>query len=338
VFVRACGASLLIRSYDFYDQNGTVLSRKPTTGRLADQLADKVADLRIRQLFAPSASETRFSTMKSTKLFYHFPIPNNQTLRLYPLCSDLIKTLTAQSTDYTALNNCCYALAKCSNSYYAAHRTEFDKQAHQILASWNKSIAERVYHNTSGFFRALSSQCQQTIDITSVHYSSLENRLALLPLGLTGIWQFSIISLKSDLEALLLEIADCPLYKEDFLHFVEIKEFKVLDHPATEIVNLYIDAGLDCVALLEVVDTIKKYRYRINEERFGHDYHYSYALEPGLSLQQGFFGLKQFLSTISRLDSYYVKESAYSLTRQSDLQLLKQWACSHKRSRQPGLA
>jgi hypothetical protein len=102
--------------------------------------------------------------------------------------------------------------------------------------------------------------------------------LALLPLGLTGIWQFSIISLKSDLEALLLEIADCPLYKEDFLHFVEIKEFKVLDHPATEIVNLYIDAGLDRVALLEVVDAIKKYRYRLKEDRFGHDFHYSYAL------------------------------------------------------------
>jgi hypothetical protein len=27
-----------------------------------------------------------------------------------------------------------------------------------------------------------------------------------------------------------------------------------------------------------------------------------------------------------------MKESAYSLTRQSDLQLLKQWTCSQKRS------
>ena len=214
----------------------------------------------------------------------------------------------------------------------------FYEQARQTLTLWNKSIAQRVYHNTSGFFRAFRSQCQQVIDVSSTHYSPLEHWLGVLPPGLISTWQLSIISLKTNLEALLLEIGDCPLYKEDVLHFVEIRELDVLDHQATEIVSLYIDAGLDCVALLGIVDAIKKYRYRIKKERSGHHHHYSYALEPGLSLQQGFIGLKQFLSVISKLDSYYVKESAYSLTRQSDLQLLKQWACSYKRSRQPGLA
>lgn len=308
------------------------MSREPAICTLANQMAEKVASLRIRQLFAPSASETRLSSMESIKPFYYLPIPNNQSLRLYPLRSNLIETLTAQSTKYTALNNCCYALAKCSNSYYAAHRAMFFEQAHQTLTLWNKSIAQRVYHNTSGFFRSFCSQCQQVIDLSSIHYSPLEHWLGVLPPGLVGTWQLSIISLKTDLEALLLEIGDCPHYKEDVLHFVEIRELEDLDHQATEIVSLYIDAGLDGVALLGVVDAIKKYRYRIKEERSGHDHHYSYALEPGLSLQQGFIGLKHFLSAISRLDSYYMKESAYSLTRQSDLQLLKQWTCSQKRS------
>lgn len=309
--------------------------RETATGKLAEQLAGKLADLRIRQLFTSSASETRFKTMESIKPFYYFPIPNNQSLRLYPLRSNLIETLTAQSIQYTALNNCCYALAKCSNIHYAADTTKFDEQAHKTLDLWNKSIAEHVYLNASGFFRIFCSQCKQSIDISSIHYSPLESFLELLPPGLIGTWQLSIISLKSDLEALLIEINDCHLFNENLLHFVEIRDFEDPGHQATEIVKIYIDAGLDGVDLLSFIGAIQKYRYFLKEGGDGHSQIYSYVLEPGFSIQQGFIGLKKFLSAISRLDSYYIEESGYSLSRKSDFQLLRQWTGSRLRSSQP---
>lgn len=286
-------------------------------------IIQRLNELRIKQIVAPSDAEKRFLNNQNLTPIFHPPVPNNFGILLFPISVDLVKELERRISNFRSLNSCCASLAHCSNLYYSVHKDYFDKLAPKILLDWSTAIKNGIYYTTTDLFKDFKSRTTVEVDLDSDLYSSLQTRLCEIPGSLINAWQISIVLDKEITENVLQKICESLLFSLGNVHSIEIIPDIHSVHRQHEKINIYVSETATILQIINFMETFEANTDKVCESNSHFYQKFGFGISSRIIAQRGTNALKSFLLSIDKLKLYYLSDFKFSVSSFEEVSLIR---------------
>jgi hypothetical protein len=237
---------------------------------------------------------------------YHCPVPNNNTFRLIPSRCDLIESLTEQRHDFSGVNRLSTSLYKCTDKLFCAYPSLRNPSTNLILSEWAQSIKSHIFHKSAAYYDLIEHH-SGTKDIHKHEYFNKSRSYARqLSKSILFNWQLAYIITVEDLVN--------SISSREFLNSAQPSKLLFIDliPPKSEKYNTknycFVQMYLSSLLRLEEVQQIAHVvasGSRLLHTKLQSSDGYTDLILPGMSIQQGFNGLKSLLRCLGLLAIYY---------------------------------
>lgn len=272
-----------------------------------DNLNHAITELRCRQLINPHSFEALLLSDSTYCRNYHCPVPNNNTFRLIPNTCDLIESLTEQRHDFSGVNRLSTSLYKCTDRLLSEHPSLRNPSTDQILSEWAHSINRHIFHKSATYYDLIEYH-SGTKDIHKhEHFNKSRSYARQLSDSILFKWQLAYIITVEDLVYSISSREFLKSVQPSKLLFIDLKPSKSENHNTKKycFVQIYLSSLLrleDVQQIAHVVASGSRLLHNKLKENDG----YTNLILPGISIQQGFNGLKDLLRCLGLLAIYYV--------------------------------